>query len=139
MFTGLPNVANKNLVFDPATLSGHQETMPPRKELTIQCPMHSLRMFKSINTFAKPNLSFSLKMYNMREQYTEEVSSERRKRQSSKQGKHQKNVTEEVTTIDPVQCSGHVSATWGAGGQVKGSNKEIIAENSACFTCIPSW
>lgn len=35
MVISLPDLANKNLVFDPATLNGYQETIPPYKELTI--------------------------------------------------------------------------------------------------------
>lgn len=80
MFVGLPNLATKNLAFDPATLNGHQEAMPPHKKLTIQSPMHSLKVFKSINTFAKTDLSFGLKVYNVRETYSEEVNFERKRR-----------------------------------------------------------
>lgn len=35
MVTGLPDLANKNLALDLATLNGQQETMPVHKDLTI--------------------------------------------------------------------------------------------------------
>ena len=35
MAIGLPDLANKNLVFGLATLNGQQETMPAHKDLTI--------------------------------------------------------------------------------------------------------
>lgn len=66
MVIGLPDLANKNPVFDLATLNGHQETVAPHKELTIQQSMHSLRIFKFINTFAKTDLSLNLKVCKMR-------------------------------------------------------------------------
>lgn len=67
MVIGLPDLAYKNLVFDPATLKwslGDHASLQGTYNLV---PMYSLRIFKSINTFAKTDLSFSLKVYNMRE------------------------------------------------------------------------